>query len=86
MIGFSIRLSSATNAAIRTAARAPNPSTSIEPQPWLVDLDDRVDRGHQRGGDQQRAEPVDTVLESLAMVVADHRLAEDERQAARSGG
>ena len=36
MIGFSIRASSAMNAAISTAATAPIPSTCAEPQSWVV--------------------------------------------------
>ena len=36
MIGFSMRASSARNAAISTAATAPKPSTWAEIQPWFV--------------------------------------------------
>ena len=42
-------------------------------------LDDRVDRAHQRGGDEQRAEPVHAVSEAEPAVGADQRLAERER-------
>ena len=34
-IGFSIRASTQTNAAISTAASAPMPSTSTDSQPWV---------------------------------------------------
>ena len=36
MIGFSMRASSATNAAMSTAARPPVPSTWADVQPWVV--------------------------------------------------
>ena len=36
MIGFSMRASSAMNAAMSTAARAPIPSTCADVQPWVV--------------------------------------------------
>ena len=36
MIGFSMRASSATNAAISTAASTPMPSTCGDVQPWVV--------------------------------------------------
>ena len=41
-------------------------------------LDDRVDRAHQRCGDEQRAEPIDAVLESKPVVGPDQRVAEQE--------
>ena len=42
-------------------------------------LDDRVDGAHQRGGDEQRAEPVHAVSEAEPAVGPDQRLAERER-------
>ena len=36
MIGFSMRASSARNAAISSAASAPMPSTWADVQPWVV--------------------------------------------------
>ena len=36
MIGFSMRASSAMNAAMSTAARPPKPSTWTDSQPWPV--------------------------------------------------
>ena len=45
-------------------------------------LHDRVDGGHQRDGDEHRAEPVDAVLESAAVVGGDQRLAQRDRRGA----
>ena len=41
-------------------------------------LDDRVDRAHERGGDEQRAQPVHSVIEAEPLVGADQRVAERE--------
>ncbi len=45
-------------------------------------LDDRVDGGHQRDGDQHGAEPVDAVIESAAGVFRNQRPAQHERRGA----
>ena len=42
-------------------------------------LDDRVDATHERGGDQQRANPVHSMPEPQALITRDDRLAERKR-------
>ena len=82
MIGFSIRRSSATNAVIRIDCQRAEPEHLGRAPAVVGRLDDRVDRAHQRGGHEQRPEPVDSLLEALTLVGTDQRLAEDEGQRA----
>ena len=61
-----------------TAARPPKPSTWTESPAVARRLDDRVDGAHERGGDEQRAEPVHSVPEAEPAVGPDERVAERE--------